>query len=220
MTEYIHNSASLKRINREIKNFNDQNYKLGTMFNNNINFINITKFFDNIKLIVYIVNDEIALEVHDKDKLMFDIDIPNTYPFKPYKITDHHIAEKQDHLYNIGYTKFLANINKYIDHNIKHNNYDIKIIMFFYKIYTGNAPRLIKDTKDNCICCNSILCGNNWSPACNIVTFLLEYMEVQFLYKYTKKANYMFMKKTYDSLYKIGDNNLPCDIIEKIFGYI
>ena len=50
--------------------------------------------------------------------------------------------------------------------NIKYNGRDYKKSLFNYSIKVQKA--LKKNYYMDCFCCNTILCGNNWTPACNI----------------------------------------------------
>ena len=68
--------------------------------------------------------------------------------------------------------------------------------------------------KNNCYCCNSLICSYFWSPAFTMANVLLEHIEISFIVKYSIPLNYMFISNIYNSL--IDKFKLNSDLIELI----
>ena len=79
----------LKRINKELKDFDEKKYK-------NLMSNNVIKFFDNLTAELYIINDNnrdthnIQIVYNKNNKILLDLFLPLQYPFKPYNIYNHH----------------------------------------------------------------------------------------------------------------------------------
>lgn len=180
---------SLKRVNKEIEKINtfECNEHVKTFFN---------------KLKFAIIFDEVnILQIEMNNKILLRLIIPGDYPFKPYKIYYHDLA-------NINYDVHLSKINN-------NKKFDPKVLDFFYTCLYGVRSKFLKLNNNDCYCCNSITCYTNWSPALTVRNVLLEYNEVAFIKKYSKWYNYIYLETIYSSLNHF--NKLPDDTIEIIF---
>ena len=128
---------------------------------------------------------------------LFRLNIPSNYPFFPYKVNFFNGSN--------NYFRYLYSIFS----NIKKNNYDKKIISFFYNIQFKKISLFLKSDNE-CFCCSSILCSNNWSPNLTIINFIDEYEEIKFIELFIK-----YYKK-YENIYINIFNKLSNDIIDQI----
>lgn len=202
----------LKRINKELKDFDEKKYK-------NLMSNNVIKFFDNLTAELYIINDNnrdthhIQIVYNKNNKILLDLFLPLQYPFKPYNIYNHHFLNSNMNNSNISYSRYLGNTSTLID------KYDNTVLLFFYNIQYGKS-RFLNLNKHSCFCCSSITCAYNWGPSCTINTILLEYLETDFIIKYCKKYNNKKITHIYTELFALYFNKLPDDVIKIIFGFL
>ena len=181
---------SLKRVNKEIE-------KIKTFKCNK----HVRSFFDKLKFTI-IFDDLNILEIEMSNKILLRLIIPGDYPFKPYKICYHDLA-------NNNYDTYLSKINK-------NKNFDPKVLDFFYTSLYGVKSKFLQLNYDECYCCNSFTCYNNWYPSLTINNVLLEYNEIAFIKKYSKWYNYIYLENIYSCLKINYLNKLPDEIIEII----
>ena len=91
---------------------------------------------------------------------------------------------------------------------------------FFYKLQYGIDSKFLNLKNNDCFCCNSLFCNNNWNPALTLENILLEYLEIQFIIKYSRPYNYINILNIFNELYDKHLNKLPDDIINIIILYI
>ena len=228
------NKIRIKRINKEIEFLYNKEYRIYS------NYLN--KFFDDIKLDIFTINkvnninnflqftyqenDELHIKIFFKSKLIFDLIIPDDYPFKPYKINQYYFLSEYNNnninynninynninYNNINYNKYLHNIGK----DLTKYSVNKDILKFFYICKYKYYPKfLILDNKD-CFCCSSILCLNNWSPSLRFTDLLYEYTEIEFINYYKKKYTLLYITKIYNYLFE----KFPEEIIEHIIEHI
>ena len=81
-------------------------------------------------------------------------------------------------------------------------------------IFTNNDLFItdrLKKQKIRCLCCSTLLCTNNWSPAKKLIHIINEY-----------KINKRLMKQIRDEkyVYYVTKDRLPQEIIDIIINYI
>lgn len=180
---------SIKRVNKEIE-------KINTSECNE----HIRTFFDKLKFDIFF--DEVSiLQIEMNNKVLLRLMIPGNYPFKPYKVCYHDLA-------NNDYDMYLSRINI-------NKKFNPKVLYFFYTCLYGIKSKFLKLNNNECYCCNSVTCYTNWSPALTVKNVLLEYNEVAFIKKYSNWYNYIYLENIHSSLNHF--NKLPDDIIEIIF---
>lgn len=197
----------IKRINKEIKNFNDEKYN-STYFNN------YKKYFEKLDIrLIYCDDNNIKhyLEISDKktNQILLRLIIPSEYPFKPYKILSHHLTCNSDK----NYSKYISELNS------KNKIYNNEVLKFFYKIQY-NKPKFLNFDYNTCYCCASYSCPSVWHPGLTLNFFLIEYLELSFINKYSKPYNYLYIENIYNQLFEKYFNKLPNEIIEMIFNYM
>lgn len=214
----------LKRINKEIENFNNKNY-----LSNNNNFSNyLITFLDNLNVEIVISDydkygyaDKYFLLIKDlqTNKLFLQIQIPETYPFKPYSVINYNniFLKSNKNLLtnsvNLCYAKYMNNVYE----KIKYKNKDI--YKFFYKNLYGIESRFLNLQKNNCYCCASITCNDIWSPSITFNNLIFDHIEIQFIETYSSDIGYKYLCSIYNfnnELYQ----KLPQEIYEKIFQYV
>ena len=181
---------SLKRVNKEIE-------KIKTFKCNE----HVRSFFDKLKFTI-IFDDLNILEIEMKNNIILRLAIPGNYPFKPYKIYYHDLA-------NGNYDIYLSKINK-------DKNFDPEVLDFFYTCLYGVKSKFLKLNHGVCYCCNSLTCYAKWSPALTVTNVLLEYNEIAFIKKYSNWYNYIYLENIYSCLKINHLNKLPNEIIEII----
>ena len=207
---------SLKRVNKELDDFNSEKY-----FSNYSE--NIQKYFRSLNIIVYIINNDdnnddnneyYNLKITNKNNntTLLECHIPSCYPFKPYVITKFKMFNNANKL---GYSKYLSLINS------KTNKlYDNKILYFFYNLQYGYKCRFLNLSDTSCFCCSSITCSHNWNPSFKIDNILLEYLEAQFIANYNQPYSYLKLLNIYNGLFELFDfYKLPNEIIEIILSH-
>ena len=177
--------SSLKRINKEIQNFNEKTYstnilshKLLTFLGNLSLTIIVSNSYSNSNNNSYSnsinnSNDEYFLLIkNSKNEKLLELKFPEFYPFKPYSV----ISYVSNAINNeISYYKYLINVNNKIQKNAKNKN----IYKFFYKNLYSYEPYFLNLTNNDCYCCNSITCKDMWSPASTINSIIYEYLEIR-----------------------------------------
>ena len=196
----------LKRLHKEIQIFNNKNnfYKYNK---------NIQNFYNNLNILEYLSeNNDTFLDFKDNNNnLLLTIKVSKSYPFKPYEIIFNDKTNKLNS--KISYFK---NISLLGEKKI----YDSNILAFFYKLQYGIDCKFLNLKNNDCFCCNSLFCNNNWNPALTLENILLEYLEIQFIIKYSRPYNYINILNIFNELYDKHLNKLPDDIINIIILYI
>lgn len=193
----------LKRLHKEIELFiNKEKF--------NKYSVNIRKFFNNLNIKEYYVNDnkDTFLDFKDNnDKILLTIQVPNSYPFKPYIIIFNNITNKLNNK-----NSYFKNIGLLSENKI----YDKKILAFFYKLQYDLESKFLNLKNNDCYCCNSLFCSHNWNPSLTFENILLEYLEIQFIVKYSKPYNYINILNIYNKLFDEHLNKLPLELLDKI----
>ena len=224
--------SSLKRINKELQNFNEKTYC------SNIFSHKLLAFLGNLSLTIIAVNsntntnnnsntnsntnnnnnnnnnDEYFLLIkNSKNEKLLELKFPEFYPFKPYSVISYNSNAKNDLLHNeISYYKYLINVNNKIQHKSKDKN----IFKFFYKNLYCLQPVFLDLSNIDCYCCNSITCKNMWSPASTINSIIYEYLEIRFIETYSSENGYSYLCNIYNNLMHNILGKLPQEIIETI----
>jgi len=214
--------SSLKRINKEIQNFNEKTYstnifshKLLTFLGNLSLTIIVSNSYSNSNSNSYSntinnSNDEYFLLIkNSKNEKLLELKFPEFYPFKPYSV----ISYDSNAINNeISYYKYLINVNNKIQKNAKNKN----IYKFFYKNLYSYEPYFLNLTNNDCYCCNSITCKDMWSPASTINSIIYEYLEIRFIETYSSEIGYNYLCNIYNNLMHNILGKLPQEIIEII----
>jgi ubiquitin-protein ligase len=194
-------SIFLKRINKELQDFNEEKYFYRYPDKT-------VDFFRKLNIEIYCSsesnNDKYYIRVYKNNCNIIILSIPNNYPFKPYQILN--FNDKTFHIYgnNIHSLTRFKNIEK---------------LRFFYRLLYNNLPKFLSSKYDSCYCCNSVTCSNNWSPSCKIDNILMEYLEMEFIKHYCQDDNYKKLLSTYDHLFNLLFEKIPNEVIEIILNY-
>ena len=208
--------SSLKRINKEIKNFNEK------MYCSHIFSYNLLAFLGNLNLTIISVNtnnntnkDEyFVLIKNKKNKTLLELKFPEYYPFKPYSVISYDSNIKNALLNNeISYYKYLINVGNKIQARNKN------IYKFFFINLYSYEPYFLNLSKNDCYCCNSITCKNMWSPASTINSVIYEYLEIRFIETYSSEKGYNYLCNIYNNLMHNILGKLPQEIIETILDF-
>ncbi len=207
------NKCSLKRINKELKDFNDQNYYQIPNFS-----VSINNFFDQLDVFLLITDDQtssnqIRICQKKNNEIILELLIPDCYPFKPFQIMKHNLKDRNKLPVNYHKT-----INIYNDS--KHKIYDEEILKFFFIICYQIEPKFLNLAKNDCFCCNSLTCQQNWNPSLRLNHVLIEYLEISFISKYNKPYSYLWLLNLYHQLFEKYFNKLPQDIVDYILHLI
>lgn len=190
----------LKRIDKELENFNKEKYIT------KYNFTSLQNIFKNINVDIIVTSysntDKYFLKILKNNKFYLELSIPSCYPFRPYEINNFNFYSNQNYLKSIStlYEK-MKNKNKNI------------YIFFFENQYQIQSKFICLDNK-SCYCCNSITCPNNWSPNCRIDHILIEYLELEYIKKYVSDLSYKYLNNIYNNLFL----KLPDEIIKIILN--
>jgi hypothetical protein len=203
---------ALKRITKEVSNINDKDYLEHTNYSREFkNYLgSLTIFLTNTH------NDPSAnhLVIKEKDKLFLELSIPQTYPFKSYKVVNYSSASTSTSNSNnnntLCYYKYMNNVSAKIA------NYDKSIIAFFYKTMYNCEHYFLTLKKYDCYCCSSIMCSNLWCPAYTFVNIILEHLEISFIDRYSSLINYKYLVSIYNGIF----SRLTPEIIELIISYL
>ena len=202
----------LKRINREIQNFNQKKY----LENNNYSQ-KVTNFLDNLRVTITICNygdrDNYYLTIDNlkNNKIFLILEIPEHYPFKPYSVINYNSISLNNKL-NIkhNYLKYMNNVYEKIKHR------DFNIYKFFYKFLYSLEPRFLNLDKDSCFCCNSITCLDLWSASITFNDMIFQELEIKFIENYSSQIAYRYLSNIYGNLLSDVFIKFPEEIIEKI----
>ena len=199
---------ALKRITKELSNINDKDYLEHTNYSREFkNYLgSLTIFLTNTH------NDPSAnhLVIKEKDKLFLELSIPQTYPFKSYKVVNYSSASTSNNNNTLCYYKYMNNVSAKIA------NYDKSIIAFFYKTMYNCEHYFLTLKKYDCYCCSSIMCSNLWCPAYTFVNIILEHLEISFIDRYSSPINYKYLVSIYNGIF----SRLAPEIIELIISYL
>jgi hypothetical protein len=188
-------SFSLRRVNKEIENFKIKNYNT-----NKISF-----FLKSLTFKIFTENNKNYLIIYDNYLDVFtQLEIPQSYPFRPYNVVYFNSKNKVPYLSNLN---FITELFK---------NRDTNIYAFFYKCMFSITPKFLNLKKNDCYCCNSFMCINEWSPNLTFTNLLLEHIEIKFIECYSSKIGYKYIKYIYDALF----TKLPDEIIFNIINYL
>lgn len=187
----------LKRLHKEIELFiNKEKF-------NKYN-VNIQDFFTKLDIKEYYINDNVLLDFRDNNNnLLLTIGVPNSYPFKSYIIIFNNVTNKLNNK-----NSYFRNIGLLNEKKI----YDKKILAFFYKLQYGLEPKFLNLKYNDCFCCNSLFCNHNWNPSLIFENVLLEYLEIQFIVKYSRPYNYINILNIYNKLFDEHLNKLPLEL--------
>ena len=213
----IQNTPSFKRVNKEILNFREKKFLNDLSLNKNLlNFYNNVDIDFYIKDNNYNYNNYLLLEVAYKNKIIYELNVPNDYPFKPYTINKFFF---KDETTKLNYSEYLNNIFKIL----KNNNINYNILYFFILCKYGIKSNFLNETNYKCFCCTSLSCNNLWSPAYKVNNYINEYIELKFILNNSDITEYKRLENIYNNLFNKNDiyfNKLPNDIIEYILSYI
>ncbi len=198
---------SLKRVNKELEYFFNRKYLSDNLLKNQYNF------YDNIKIETFIVSrgynneDNLHIEIKKNNRSLIEYRVPYDYPFKPFTIIKHNFSV-------LGWNKYLNNL---------HNNtkkVDSKILYFFYIIQFGKKGIFLtyENKNSKCFCCASYNCPINWNPRLKLNNCLEEYMEVEYINKYTKKYNNKVLMSIYNIF--LERYKLPEELFEIIVNKV
>jgi len=186
-------SFSLRRVQKEIENFKA---KKDTRQLN---------FFDNFKFEILSQNNKNYLMIYDKYLDLFtQLEVNQCYPFKPYNVI--YLRFKN----NLPYLNNLNNLTELF------KNRDKIIYIFFFKCIYSISPRFLSLDKNECYCCKSLMCTNEWCPSFTFINLLLEQLEIKFMESYSSNLSYRYIKNIYDKLFF----KLPPDIVLNILNLI
>ena len=184
---------SLRRVAKEIENF--QNNKI-------IYKLKIFDFFDKLHFEFFTENNKHYLMIYDKYLNLFtQLEVTQNYPFNPYNVINFNSKNKVPYLDNLNnLTEIFKNRDK------------IYYIFFFRCMYSLN-PKFLNLNKQECYCCKSMMCKNEWCPSFTFINLLLELIEVKFIECYSSNLSYRYIKNIYDKLFV----KLPDELIINYF---
>ena len=82
------------------------------------------------------------------------------------------------------------------------------------KVLTG-IKKIVPDNK-TCLCCESLLCGNNWNPSVHIFMLFNECVFKNNMKKYLKPLYRVYFEK----IFKNDKWNIPDDILLHIINFL
>ena len=140
----------------------------------------------------------------DKYNCKISMHLKDDYPFKPPSIFLNDA--------NYSYTYWCSKILDGKD------NYSIFISYIFscmnMKVLTG-IKKIVPDNK-TCLCCESVLCSNNWKPDIHIFMIFNEYVFKNNMKKYLKPIYRVYFEK----LFRNDKWDLPDDILLHIINFL
>ena len=207
-------SIALKRINKEIINYNTKAY-LAT--SESAGFTkHLLNYLAGLTLEISIMSvsnkDTYFLLIKDanaNNAQILQLAYPEYYPFKPYSVLSYRssiINAKNE----MSYYKYLIAVNSAI------KTKDRNIYKFFYKNLYGHEPLFLNLDNNDCYCCNSNTCRNIWSPSLTINSIILEQLEIRFIETYCSKVGYSYLSNIYNNLMHSVLGKLPEEIISAI----
>ena len=185
MTKNENNKAN-KRINRDIDYISKNMSQYYVQILPNLHDNNNNDINNNN-------NNNIYVEVITPNSNVISLTIPPDYPFKPpLNIT----------MNGKNYRQLLSNMPTRINYLYYHPN----------DVYYNENCKLVHYSKPECLCCSTIMCHSNWTPACSISTILHQMnqhnlLKRQLLYK-------LLLKPIFDK------NNLPLELIRTVLHYL
>jgi hypothetical protein len=205
-------SIALKRINKEIQNYNAKAY-LATSESAGFSK-HLLNYLAGLRLEISIMSisnkDEYFLLIKDANATqLLQLAYPEYYPFKPYSVLSYRssiINAKNE----MSYYKYLIAVNNAIKHK------DSNIYKFFYTNLYGHKPLFLNLASNDCYCCNSNTCQNIWSPSLTINSIILEQLEIRFIETYCSKVGYSYLSNIYNNLMHTVLGKLPEEIISAI----
>ena len=201
-------SIALKRINKEIQNYNEKAY-----LTNNVNFLKpLLSYLAGLTLEIRTMNisntDEYFLLVKDtNNKQILQLKYPEYYPFKPYSVLSYKSSIMKNEM---SYYKYLIAIGNKLKHK------DKNIYKFFFRNLYGHEPLFLNLNNNDCYCCNSVTCVNLWSPALTINSIILEQLEIRFIESYCSEIGYSYLSAIYNNLMNTVLGKLPDEIFNAI----
>jgi len=209
-------SIALKRINKEIENYNAKAY-LTTSESAGFSK-HLLNYLAGLVLELSIMSisnkdkdkDEYFLLIKDANATqLLQLAYPEYYPFKPYSVLSYRssiISAKNE----MSYYKYLIAVNNTI------KTKDRNIYKFFYKNLYGHEPLFLNLGNNDCYCCNSNTCRNIWSPSLTINSIIFEQLEIRFIETYCSKVGYSYLSNIYNNLMHSVLGKLPEEIISAI----
>jgi hypothetical protein len=205
-------SIALKRINKEIQNYNTKAY-LASIESAGFSK-RLLSYLAGLTLEISIMSisnkDEYFLLIKDANNAqILQLAYPEFYPFKPYSVLSYRspIINTKNHM---SYYKYLIAVNNTIKHK------DKTIYKFFYKNLYGREPLFLNLGNNECYCCNSNTCPNIWSPSLTINSIILEQLEIRFIETYCSNNGYNYLANIYNKLMHTILGKLPEEIISVI----
>ena len=212
-------SIALKRINKEIENYNAKAYlatsESAGFSKHLLNYLAGLVLELSIMSISNKDKDEYFLLIKDANaKQLLQLVYPEYYPFKPYSVLSYRspiINAKNEMAKNeMSYYKYLIAVNNAI------KTKDRNIYKFFYKNLYGHEPLFLNLGTNDCYCCNSNTCRNIWSPSLTINSIIFEQLEIRFIETYCSKVGYSYLSNIYNNLMHTVLGKLPEEIISAI----
>ena len=208
-------SIALKRINKEIQNYNEKAYLASS---ESVGFSkHLLNYLSGLRLEISIMSisnkDEYFLLIKDSNnKQILQLAYPEFYPFKPYSVLSYTSSIiKNKCIYNdMSYYKYLIAVSNAI------KTKDRNIYKFFYKNLYGREPLFLNLGSNECYCCNSNTCQNVWSPSLTINSIILEQLEIRFIETYCSNIGYNYLANIYNKLMHTILGKLPEEIITVI----
>ena len=204
-------SIALKRINKEIQNYNEKAY-YNTAYSKAL-----LSYLDGLRLEIRIMTiankDTYFLLIKDaKNEQILQLAYPEYYPFKPYSVLSYKSKIMQNicSYNNKSYYKYMITVSNAIKHK------DKNIYAFFYRNLYGREPLFLNLNNNDCYCCNSVTCLNLWSPALTINSIILEQLEIRFIETYCSDNGYKYLSAIYNNLLHVILGKLPEEIIKII----
>jgi hypothetical protein len=199
-------SIALKRINKEVQNYNSKAY----LTTSNAFFSKpLLNYLAGLTLEISIMSisnkDEYFLLIKDaNNKHILQLKYPEYYPFKPYSVLSYTSSIMKNEM---SYYKYLIAISN----SIKNRNKTI--YKFFYTNLYGREPYFLNLDSNECYCCNSNTCQNVWSPSLTIDSIILEQLEIRFIETYCSKLGYNYLYNIYNNLIHTILGKLPEEIV-------
>jgi hypothetical protein len=205
-------SIALKRINKEIQNYNTKAY-LATSESAGFSK-HLLNYLAGLTLEISIISisnkDEYFLLIKDANNAqILQLAYPEFYPFKPYSVLSY-ISPIINTKNDMSYYKYLIAVSNAIKHR------DRCIYKFFYKNLYGHEPLFLNLGSNECYCCNSNTCPNVWSPSLTINSIILEQLEIRFIETYCSNNGYNYLANIYNKLMHTILGKLPEEIISVI----
>lgn len=205
-------SIALKRINKEIQNYNEKNY-YNTAYSKAL-----LSYLAGLRLEMYVITignkDEYFLLItNSKNEQILQLKYPEYYPFKPYSVLSYK-SKIMKNIYvtnEMSYYKYLIAVGNKLKHK------DKNIYKFFYRNLYACDPLFLNLNNNDCYCCNSVTCVNLWSPSLTINSIILEQLEIQFIESYCSEIGYNYLSNIYNKLMHTVLGKLPEEIISVIF---